>query len=217
MKYFEGDPLLFDAAYIKAVKESNKRYLKKSIDKRYQDAYFDHTKIGLFMLLGLLTNALTDKGITKTAVHPFYNDYYNKIFNANSLSTLKTIEINLTSDFSKRFNEDQLKTSNPLVDKLLSYIHLHLEDKIELKTMADKLSYSESHIKKRFKETMNEPITSYITRAKIEYSKTLLTMALSVSEVASILHFYDAAHYIKTFKKYYSFTPKQFQLGGCHE
>jgi YesN/AraC family two-component response regulator len=217
MKYYEGDPIIFDSTYIKAVKENNQTYLLNHIEKRYHNAYFDDTKIALFMLLGLLTSALIDQGISKTAMHPFYNDFYNQIHLAKSLDTLKKIELSMNQAFHKRFSDDIIDTDNPLVNQILAYVHMHLEDSISLDTLATSLSYSVSHIKKRFKETMHEPIGHYINRSRIAYSKTLLKMQLSVAEVASLLHFYDTAHYIKTFKKYNPYTPKQYQLGGYNE
>lgn len=217
MKYIQGDPVIFDSVYIKAVKENNQTYLLNHINKRYQNAYFDDTKIALFMLLALLSNALIDKGITKTAMHPFYNDFYQKIHACKNLEALKHLELAMINAFNKRFNEDLIWTDSPLVNHILGYIHMHLEDKIHLSDIARYVSYSESHVKKCFKEIMNESIVHYILKAKIEYSKTLLKMHLSVSEVANILHFYDTAHFIKTFKHYNDSTPKQFQLGGQYE
>lgn len=217
MKFIEGDSVIFDSIYIKAVKENNQTYLSNHIQKRYIDAYFDDTKIALFMLLALSSRELMDKGVTKTALHPFYNAYYLKIRDAKSLDALKEIEVAMTHAFSKRLNEDVLVTSNQTVNRILSIIHMHLEDEINLSVLAQSVAYSESHIKKLFKETLNESISHYILRVKIDYSKTLLKMNLAVSEVANILHFYDTAHFIKTFKKYNNVTPKQFQLGGHHE
>ena len=52
-----------------------------------------------------------------------------------------------------------------------------------------------------------------LIHARMEYSKFLLTnRALPISQIASLIGYSNESHYIRSFKKFYGISPKQYAL-----
>lgn len=69
-----------------------------------------------------------------------------------------------------------------------------------------------SYLSTLFKKEVGMSISEYVQSAKVNEAKNLLSYTShSMSDISSLLNFYDQSHFIRVFKKYTGVTPKQFK------
>ena len=97
-------------------------------------------------------------------------------------------------------------------DAVLVYINKHLSESHAIPDIAKGCAMSESCFRRLVNEKTGLSPVRYIARQKIVKAKQLLAVdELSVEEIASILGYYDSAHFIKCFKRETGQTPAQFR------
>lgn len=89
----------------------------------------------------------------------------------------------------------------------------HVNEEITLKSAADFAGYSTSYFSKFFRNYTGTSFLHYFTMLKLEKSKKLLEATeLTAMEVAEVCGFQNYSYFIRTFKRYYEITPKQYQM-----
>ena len=97
-------------------------------------------------------------------------------------------------------------------DAVLVYINKHLSESHSIPDIAKGCAMSESCFRRLVNAKTGLSPVRYIARQKIVKAKQLLAVdELSVEEIASILGYYDSAHFIKCFKRETGQTPAQFR------
>lgn len=97
-------------------------------------------------------------------------------------------------------------------DAVLVYINKHLSESHSIPDIAKGCAMSESCFRRLVNEKTGLSPVRYIARQKIVKAKQLLAVdELSVEEIASILGYYDSAHFIKCFKRETGQTPAQYR------
>jgi AraC-like DNA-binding protein len=78
--------------------------------------------------------------------------------------------------------------------------------------MANQLGYSKNYLCRSFKQATKQTIVEYANEQKIrEIQSQLVFSNKTVTEIASMLGFYDQSYLTKLFKKYLNTTPTQFR------
>ena len=95
------------------------------------------------------------------------------------------------------------------IQKSIDYIHNHFLDDIALDTLATLSKLSKYHFIKVFKSKTGLTPYQYILDLRIEYGLKLIKKKMPLSMVALECGFSDQSHFIRTFKKYYGFTPSK--------
>ena len=71
------------------------------------------------------------------------------------------------------------------INKVVAYINNHLDETLELKTLANEAALSDFHFHRIFKALKGEAIGGYITRLRLEATARLLRYtALTIEEIA---------------------------------
>ena len=109
-------------------------------------------------------------------------------------------------------NDDE-NTANPHIHKIIAYIEQNYDRKIKLEDIANNIHLNPSYISILFKEQMGISISDYILNYRLSVAKKLLinSKESSINDIALQVGFFDAAHFTKTFKSYYSITPKDYR------
>ncbi|MBC8062220.1 MAG: helix-turn-helix transcriptional regulator [Clostridiaceae bacterium] len=151
-------------------------------------------------------------GTSKASLHPIYNKFYDILQGSKGLEELQTIEINILSTyFNILINEIEV-TGNFVINKILQYLHLKIEDYIILQNLAKDLNISVGYASYCFKKNMGMTIMKYAQKIKIERAKTLLKSAdYSILHISAQLGFYDQSHFTKTFKQLVGISPSNFR------
>ncbi|WP_186446236.1 response regulator [Paenibacillus cremeus] len=97
--------------------------------------------------------------------------------------------------------------------KALAYIGQHIYDaNLTLQSVADELNLSVSYTSESIKQSLGMNFTQYVTKLRMEHAKALLAdSSCKMYEAAFQSGYADYAHFTKTFKKYYGYSPKEYR------
>ena len=103
-------------------------------------------------------------------------------------------------------------TQNPTINKALNYIHNNLSKDISLERVAKEVHISKSHLCNLFSQYLNCSFSAYINKAKVDYSKQLLsTSTMPLVDIAFKSVFNSQSYFCSTFKKIEGITPLQYK------
>ena len=98
------------------------------------------------------------------------------------------------------------------INKVVAYINNHLDETLELKTLANEAALSDFHFHCIFKALKGEAIGGYITRLRLEATARLLRYtALTIEEIAFNIGYETPASLSKAFKKQYGISPTEYR------
>lgn len=108
---------------------------------------------------------------------------------------------------------------NPTLDSrihhLFHYINDHLSEKITLKTLADEVFLSQSHLSLLFRENLNMSPMEFVRNMKIQRArKLLLTTHLSLKEIADLIGFDDQSQLSRAFQQKVGVSPSKYRQNG---
>lgn len=105
-----------------------------------------------------------------------------------------------------------IQKSTELIEKILSYINLHIEEELQVQDIAKEFGYCEKHIRYLFNTKMGSTPKQYINKIKLENIQHLLTTtAMTIQELSEKYSFSSTSHLINNFKKEYGLTPSAFR------
>ena len=98
------------------------------------------------------------------------------------------------------------------INKVVAYINNHLDETLDLKTLANEAALSDFHFHRIFKALKGEAIGGYITRHRLEATARLLRYtALTIEEIAFNIGYETPASLSKAFKKQYGISPTEYR------
>lgn len=101
---------------------------------------------------------------------------------------------------------------NFLVRRACVFILEHIDEKISVKCLAEKLFVSKTHLSETFKQKTGLALIEYITQMKIERAqKLIIDNQLMIYQIIDMLGYEDINYFNKIFKKYTGLSPTQFK------
>ena len=98
------------------------------------------------------------------------------------------------------------------INKVVAYINNHLDETLDLKTLANEAALSDFHFHRIFKALKGEAIGGYITRLRLEATARLLRYtSLTIEEIAFNIGYETAASLSKAFKKQYGISLTEYR------
>ena len=98
------------------------------------------------------------------------------------------------------------------INKVVAYINDHLDESLDLKTLAEVAALSEFHFHRVFKALKGESIGAHISRLRIEAAARLLRYSvLSIEDIAFNIGYEAPAALSKAFKNQYGITPTKYR------
>ncbi|MDD4604437.1 MAG: AraC family transcriptional regulator [Bacteroidales bacterium] len=99
------------------------------------------------------------------------------------------------------------------INRVMDYIEKHLNEDITLDKVAQIACFSPFHFHRIFSTLTNETINAFIQRIRIEKAAQQLKNdeGVSISEIAYKCGFGSAAHFSRTFRKYFGLTAQEFR------
>ncbi len=130
--------------------------------------------------------------------------------NSMFLSRCAQLPVQISEGIKHSFSEPHYAQ----VDKILSYIHLHLSEDLSIQHLAAQFYLSSSYLCKIFKDVTGTTINRYIIDKRISLARTLLAEGRSVTETGSLCGFHDYSNFIKAFTKNVGVSPKKYAACG---
>ena len=98
------------------------------------------------------------------------------------------------------------------INKVVAYINNHLDETLDLQTLANEAALSDFHFHRIFKALKGEAIGGYITRLRLEATARLLRYTtVTIEEIAFNIGYETTASLSKAFKKQYGISPTEYR------
>lgn len=111
-----------------------------------------------------------------------------------------------------RYATPRVWTTDERVKDVLDYIHMHIDDTVDVDTLSEMACVSKPYLTRLFQKHFGTSPLQYINQKKVEKAQLLLlTEDVSVKEIAYSLGFNDHSYFIRMFKKVTGTTPNQYR------
>ena len=111
---------------------------------------------------------------------------------------------------SKAFYEERLNC-------IIEYIHANLDQKIDLKTLAEISHFSPFHFHRISRALLGEPIGAYVSRTRVETAAKLICFSkASIEDIAYKVGFESPSSLSKKFKAHFGVSPSSYRLNNTH-
>ncbi|MGN4446798.1 AraC family transcriptional regulator [Bacillus cereus group sp. MYBK79-1] len=97
--------------------------------------------------------------------------------------------------------------------KVQDYIEANINDSLSIEELANVAGFSKFHFHRIFKGIVDEPLSRYVNRLKLERATHLLTYRtdMTITDIAYHFGFTDSAVFSRTFKSHYGINPSQYR------
>ena len=103
-------------------------------------------------------------------------------------------------------------TENSIADKIVKYIRLNYNKDISATCISKEFLYHPNYINKLVKQKTGKCLGDFIRHVKIEYAIGLLyENHIQLSEICSVLGYYDYSHFYKAFVAETGVTPSEYK------
>ena len=106
-----------------------------------------------------------------------------------------------TNDYQRRIN------------LVVEYIRMHLDEQIDLRTLAEISAFSPYHFHRIVSAMLGEPLGEFIVRTRIETAARLLRYTdTPVSEIAYRVGYDTPSSLSKAFRRFFGISPKMYRI-----
>jgi len=103
---------------------------------------------------------------------------------------------------------------NPAIKAVIDYLNDRFTSPITLDHLAEEFHMSKYYLCQLFKSATGTTINRYIVARRLARAKVLLHQGYSVTDTSALCGFQNYTHFIRTFKKHFSVSPRQFIKNG---
>lgn len=217
---FHHDPL-FEKKLFQNVKEGRKEELMKYSSIAPEEGNFGvmskrshlrNQKNITIVGIALATRAAIDGGLHPEVAYTLSDLYIQNLEDLNEIKRVDTLFKDALYDFAERVQNVKVHKYSKSVTLCQDYIFKHLYEDINLTRLAEYAAINPSYLSDLFKRETGISISEFIQREKIEEAKKLMIYTQhSLSEIYTMLNFYDQSYFTKVFKKCTGVTPKHFK------
>ena len=206
---------------LRMVREGNLHYKKalqnatlvsSGVNSGEKDSLLN-SKISLTVFVSLCTRAAIEGGISPEIAYSKGDSYIGDIMQCTTASDAANISHTMYEDFIQTVHNHQINPNlSKQVQSCCDYIETHLEEKIELKTLAKRIGYSEYYLSRKFKKETGSSLSEYIRDARLNRAKILLaTTEMSIQNISDRLCFGNRSFFADTFSKIVGMPPAQYR------
>lgn len=165
----------------------------------------------------ILKKGQMDRIKIDTHIQSMVREYQNKneFYALQIQADLYTLLIEIARKTKKDWHREDGKQTDHVLSlyHILEYIDSHSGEQIEVQELADMCNMSYSHFAKLFRESYGRSCKEYITYIRLNKAQDfLLHTDYDLNYIALETGFFDASHFIRTYKKWRGITPKQERM-----
>ncbi|SMC25074.1 Helix-turn-helix domain-containing protein [Clostridium acidisoli DSM 12555] len=213
LETFESDRYIFNNDISFLIESKNmgkvlKNLKEKHLQEEKNGQSIRNKKNDLIIWNAIYTKEIIKNGVSKSALHPLYNKFYDKIQIITKLEELQELEISMANSYFYILINDIQVTDNFTINKMLQYIHVNIENYLSLDKLSRDLNISAGYASNCFKKYMGISVMRYVQKTKIDRAKNLLLSTnKSILYIGILLGFYDQSHFSRTFKSIVGMSP----------
>jgi transcriptional regulator GlxA family with amidase domain len=104
----------------------------------------------------------------------------------------------------------QLKADSPFAD-LIGWIHSHLDEPLDVSSLADRARLSERTFHRKFVAATGETPARFVETARLDAARMLLSRGLSLKSVAAKVGLFPPTRFAEAFERRFGVTPALFR------
>lgn len=142
------------------------------------------------------------------------SDYYTlEVERCKKVNEVYITAAAMMNDFSLRVQKSKEYFSySACVRECMNYIEAHLQDRIELEELAEKLGYTRYYLTAKFKKETGRSLNDYLKERRVKEAKLLLkSTSMEVVEISEKLKLGSPSFFSACFKQYAGMTPSQYR------
>ena len=171
-------------------------------------------KNAVITCLVLFSRAAMEGGLDPEVSYTLSDRYFQSIEACDYVSALVDIALPMQEDYIQRVHRCRTGGLSKPVQACCDYIGLHLEDPLDLATLARQAGYTEYYLSSKFKRETGLPPSEYIRRKRLERAAHLLrTTQEDIQKISARLQFSSQSHFSECFRKLYNVTPSAYRAG----
>lgn len=170
-------------------------------------------KYSVVAFITLCTRAAIEGGLSSECAYTLSDTYTEAVDNCSTISQIAAVSHTMYEDFIRRVNRIRRETgiSRP-VRVCCDFIDNHLEEELALKEIAERAGYTEYYLARKFKAEVGMSVNAYVRKARVRYSKILLSgTQLTVEEIGAKLHFCSRSYFSTAFREQEGMTPSEYR------
>ncbi len=151
-----------------------------------------------------LIHQLEDNNYTEEYAHYYLHQKLKEMFFIH--------HINLKNNKNEQTTTDDYHA----LLKAKEYLDHHYQNPPTIQELSRIVFINEYKLKKGFKDLFDTTIHQYTIKLRMKNALELLTKQQQVKEIAYLLGYKNASHFIANFKSYYGYTPSQILKNKIH-
>lgn len=172
-----------------------------------------HAKLGQVQFVALCCNAALDGGLSAEVAYNRKDAYIQDIEHAKSITEITQIGINMYVDYITLVHKQRINpTYSKAIQSTCDYIENHLNEKLPVETLANRVGYSCYYLSRMFKKETGFSIDEYTRNVKIERAKLMLSSSQdSIQDISDALGFGGRNYFTSIFRKITGMPPAAYR------
>ncbi|MCU6712284.1 helix-turn-helix domain-containing protein [Paenibacillus sp. J5C_2022] len=174
---------------------------------------FHNAKCLMFDLMATLQKVIAEIHTTNKPEVPDGVRAIERLTQCQTVGEMREQLYELLERICDYVNANRDYNSNPLIDKVMKYVHDHYRDEnLNISMIGEAFSMTPSYVSKLFKEHTGESLLDFINKTRLVEAKLLLTEEkYTISEVALMVGYNDVNTFHRIFKKFEGITPGRYR------
>ncbi len=183
--------------------------------KLSRDDVLRQMKNAVITCLVLFSRAAMEGGLDPEVSYALSDRYFQSIEACRSVPDLVEIALPMQEDYVLRVHQCRTGGLSRPIQALCDYIDLHLEEPLDLASLAQRSGYAEYYLSRKFKKETGLAPSDYIRKKRLDRAAHLLRSTQEdIREIGARLQFCSQSHFSDSFRKTYGVTPSEYRAGA---
>jgi AraC-like DNA-binding protein len=188
-------------------------YAQKSSQELFTSHLYvlSHLRTRLRELAVLMTHAAVEAGLPDQTAFVELNDLFRALDQEHDYTRLEELYLDAATRLCKLVEQANRRPS-AIVEEAKELLESSFRQDLTLKTVAEKLAVSQSHLSRLFRKETGFTFTEYLNRLRLEEAaRLLLDRSLSVTDVCYQVGFQSLPHFQRLFRDFYGKSPSAYR------
>lgn len=170
----------------------------------------DKFRADIMQIFQLFDTRFTALELDTSLVRKIKSEYINTAWHFSDEAIKDWTSSNIKSLFAFVKNSKTDKNTE-IIQRATDYIKSHYSENISITDVADYVYLNEDYFGKLFRKKLDKSFSDYLTELRMEEAERLLrTGKYKIYQVGERVGYKSSNYFIKTFKTYTGFTPKEY-------
>ncbi len=192
---------------IEKVHERMNTFFNK-MQKHYNDQIDTVRSVITELMVLLYTTGYRNDGLNQIK---HTTDYVDKIKEFTQFYDMQNWCISISTEITRAIKQEKENKVSVVISEAMDYIEKYYNQDIRLKDVAEAVAISPQYFSKIFKKELGVNFIDYLTKARIERAKIMLSeKKMSIKEICFQIGYNDPNYFSRLFKKVEGVSPTDF-------